>query len=102
MIKHVVMWKLKPMPSEEKESTIQNMKAGLEGLAGKIEGLLDISAGGDFVRSEQSYDVALVSTHASKEALLAYQDHPLHQEAANTLVKPFALARAAVDFECGE
>jgi len=99
MIKHVVMWKLKEMEAGEKEKVISDMKEGLEKLAGCISGLEDIQVGADFLKSEQSYDVVLVSAHTSKEALEAYQAHPLHVEAAVNLVKPFAVKRVSVDFE---
>jgi len=99
MVKHVVMWKLKEMSASEKEAVLANMKAGLEKLAGNINGLAEIQVGADFLGSEQSYDVALVSVHDSREALEAYQVHPLHVEAAVNLVKPFTVARACVDFE---
>jgi len=99
MIKHVVMWKLKEMDALDKEAVLNRMKEGLEQLAGRIEGLLEIQVGIDFLGTEQSYDVALISIHESKEALAAYQVHPLHQEAATHLVKPYTAARASVDFE---
>jgi len=99
MIKHVVMWKLKDMESLQKSEVISNMKKGLEALVGQVDGLTTLEVGADFLQSDQSYDVVLISTHPSKAGLEAYQVHPLHQEAAAALVKPFASARASVDFE---
>ena len=99
MIKHLVMWKLKDMGPKEKQQAINQMKTGLEALTGKIDGLVDLQVGADLLQSEQSYDVALVSTHTSLAALKAYQDHPLHKEAGDTWVKPIAKSRVCVDFE---
>lgn len=41
MVKHVILWKLKDSyEADEKEQIKADIKAGLEGLAGKIPGLL--------------------------------------------------------------
>ena len=43
MVKHVILWTLKNEYSkEEKEAIKAEIKAGLEGLAGQIPGLLEI------------------------------------------------------------
>ena len=43
MVKHVILWTLKEeLSKEEKETVKQEIKAGLEGLAGQIPGLVDI------------------------------------------------------------
>ena len=40
MVRHVILWKLKEMPAAEQETVKADIKAGLEGLAGQIPGLL--------------------------------------------------------------
>ena len=43
MVKHVIIWTLiDGISDEEKEKAKKDIKAGLEGLAGKIPGLIDI------------------------------------------------------------
>ena len=43
MVKHVILWQLKDeFSAEEKESIKAGIKNGLEGLQGKIEGLVEI------------------------------------------------------------
>ena len=42
MVRHVILWKLKEMPDAEKAAVKAGIKEGLEGLAGKIPGLLDV------------------------------------------------------------
>ena len=43
MTKHIILWTLKPELSDEQKSLIKKeIKAGLEGLAGVVPGLLDI------------------------------------------------------------
>ena len=48
------------------------------GMKGKIEGLVNLEAGADFLHSDRSYDVALITEFVSREALEAYQTHPVH------------------------
>ena len=42
MVKHIILWTLKEMTDSEKESVKKGIKEGLEGLKGKIPGLVDI------------------------------------------------------------
>ena len=42
MVKHIILWTLKEMNDSEKESVKAGIKEGLEGLKGKIPGLVDI------------------------------------------------------------
>ena len=43
MVKHVILWKLKEeLTAEEKENVKAGIKEGLEGLAGKVHGLVDV------------------------------------------------------------
>ena len=43
MVKHVILWQLKDeLTGEEKVKVKADIKAGLEGLAGQIPGLIDI------------------------------------------------------------
>ena len=68
-------------------------------LNGKIEGLIHLEVGIDFLQSDASYDVVLYSELANKEALDFYQNHPLHVKAATEVVKPAATSRIVVDYE---
>jgi len=72
MVKHIVLFKLKSQSDREKAiEALLSMK-------GKIEGLLDIEAGCDFLGSGRSFDIALVCTLKDKDALEFYQQHPVH------------------------
>ena len=84
---------------EEKEKVKASIKEGLEGLQGKIPGLVDIKvhAGGRLETS--TADLMLDSTFDSPKALAGYACHPAHQEVANTKVRPFTASRACLDFE---
>ena len=43
MVKHIIIWTLNPELSEEEKAKVKaEIKAGLEGLVGKVPGLLDV------------------------------------------------------------
>ena len=99
MVKHIILWNLKDEFSpEEKKSIKAGIKEGLEGLAGKIEGLVDIKVNTTGLASSTA-DLMLDSTFESEEALKFYASHPLHQEVASTKVRPFTAQRSCLDFE---
>lgn len=98
MIRHVVMWKLRERDPETKRVQADELKARLEALNGRIPGLLHLEVGVDFVQSDTSYDVVLVSELENREALDLYQQHPEHQ-AVVPLVRELAASRVAVDYD---
>jgi len=75
MVKHIVLYTLKE--GVEKESAIKMIASVLEPLVGKIPGLLHLEVRQAF----RGMDYALYSEFESREALEAYAEHPLHQEA---------------------
>lgn len=99
MIKHIVMWKINKGLHESKDSVARNIKDGLENLNGKIDGLMHLEVGIDFLKSENSYDVVLVAEFINKQALDYYQTHHLHTKVATEIVKPVVIERVAVDYE---
>ena len=99
MVKHIILWNLKDeFSSEEKDNIKAGIKEGLEGLHGKIEGLVDIRVNTVGLASSTA-DLMLDSTFENEEALKFYASHPLHQEVANTRVRPFTKQRSCLDFE---
>lgn len=76
MIRHIVMWRLKDIPN--KAANAVRIKQLLEGLRGRMPGLLKIEVGIDFSAGETSADVVLLSEFTDPAALDAYQRHPLH------------------------
>jgi len=76
MITHVVMMKFKPAVSD---SEIDELKALLDGLPDKIDEIQSYDFGRDTLRSDRSYDFALVSVFANLDTLKHYQVHPAHQ-----------------------
>ena len=96
MVKHIILWKLMPdLTAEEKAEVKRGIKAGLEGLMGKVPGLLSVKVNVD----SSNCDVMLDCTLESPEALQAYATHPAHVEVADTKVRPYTVQRVCLDFE---
>ncbi len=99
MIKHVILWTLKPELSEEEKLTVkQGIKQGLEGLVGQVPGLLDVRVNINGLPTSNA-DVMLDSTLDSFESLKAYAVHPAHVAVADGKVRPYTAVRSCLDFE---
>lgn len=99
MVKHIILWQLKDeLAGEEKETVKQGIKAGLEGLQGVIDGLVEIKVYTNGLPSSNA-DVMLDSTFTSEEALKAYATHNEHVKVADEKVRPFTKMRSCLDFE---
>ena len=86
MVKHIILWTLNPELTEEQKATVKaGIKAGLEGLLGKVPGLLDVKVHIDGRLASSNADVMLDSTLESEEALKGYA--------------PYTVQRSCLDFE---
>ena len=99
MVKHIILWTLKEMDEAQKEAVKAGIKEGLEGLKGKIPGLVDIKVITDGRLPSSTADLMLDSTFETEEALKAYSKHPEHVAVADTKVRPFTASRACLDFQ---
>lgn len=100
MVKHIILWRLREdLTAEEKESVKQGIKAGLEGLAGRIPGLLDITVNVDGRLDSSNVDVMLDSTFIDEASLKAYAVHPEHVAVADGKVRPYTCLRTCIDYE---
>ena len=100
MVKHIILWTLNPeLSDEEKKNVKAGIKAGLEGLVGKVPGLIDVKVHVDGRLASSNADVMLDSTLESEEALKGYAVHPEHVAVANGKVRPYTVQRSCLDFE---
>lgn len=99
MVKHIILWNLKETYSDsEKDEIRKNIKRELEGLKGKIPGLIDIRVQTERLPSSTA-DLMLDSTFENAEALAGYSVHTEHVKIADTFVSPHTERRACLDFE---
>ena len=92
MVKHIVVYTLRE--GVNKPEAIQIVAEYLEPLVGKIPGLLKM----EIRRAYEGMDYALYSEFESKEAVVAYREHPLHLEAKSHFWH-FLDSRVAADYE---
>ena len=96
MVKPIILWKLK---DEHNTAVVkQNIKTEIEGLLGKIDGLLEISVQVGGLASSNA-DVMLYSLFEDENALKTYATHPAHVRVADTFVRPYTQTRMCLDFE---
>ena len=99
MVKHIILWRLKDeLTADEKAKVKQEIKAGLEGLAGRISGLLNIEVNVDGRLDSSNADVMLDSTFVDEAALKAYAVHPEHVAVADGKVRPYTCLRTCLDY----
>lgn len=99
MVKHIILWSLKDeFQDTEKEQIKKGIKDGLEGLKGKIPGLLEIKVYTNGLPSSNA-DIMLDSTFETEDALKGYASHPEHVKVADGKVRPYTKTRSCLDFE---
>lgn len=99
MVRHVILWKLKELSSEEEKKTVvENIKKNLEALVGVVPGLISLDINIEPLASSNA-DVMLDSLLEDEAALKEYQTHPEHVKAADTYVRPYTEVRMCMDFE---
>ena len=99
MVKHIILWTLKDTLSEEEKRNVKvGIKEGLEGLAGRIPGMLQIRVQTEKLGSSNA-DLMLDSSFESEEALKGYAVHPAHVKVADEKVRPYTAVRSCLDFE---
>lgn len=99
MIRHVIMLKLHEFADGcDKQTNARRVKEVMEAMRGNIDGLLSLEAGINQIADKQAFDVALITTLESWEALEAYRVHPLHLNLVE-LLKKVRSDRVVVDWE---
>ena len=98
MVKLIILWTLNECDENEKAKIKKNIKENLEGLKGKIDGLVDIKVYIEGLPSSIA-DLMLDSTFINEEALKGYAVHPEHVAVADGFVRPYTAVRSCLDFE---
>jgi len=95
MLNHVVLLKFK---SSVSNADIEELEKMLDDLPNSITEIHSYEFGRDVVRSQRSFDFALVSLFANLEALERYQQHRQHLPVLKK-IKQLCENVATVDFE---
>jgi hypothetical protein len=95
MVTHIVFFKLK----DTSPASIGAAREKLLGMEGNIDLLRHLEVGVDVIRSDRSFDLALVTRFDSLDDLQAYQVHPYHAGIVVPYMKSVSAAVAAVDYE---
>ena len=97
MVNHIVLFKLKEYPADEKAAIIAELKEMLEALQKKIFEVKYVEVGVNYELNAKSYDIALISHFESVRDLDAYREHPAHLKVVER-IKETTVERAAVDY----
>lgn len=95
MITHIVLFKLADPSPENLASTRDKLLS----MQGRIAQLRHLEAGIDVIRSERSYDIALLTRFDSLDDLQEYQVHPYHAGEVIPHMKSVCSSIVAVDYE---
>jgi hypothetical protein len=94
MLQHYVLVKYRDGTTDAHVTAFCERLHALRSVIGEI---LHLEIGRDELRDARSWDVILIMTFASVEALRAYQRHPEHL-AVMAFNQPFVASVASVDF----
>lgn len=97
-IEHVVVvWLKQPANETQRQQLIERSKTFTQ-----IPGVLHVSAGtcvpSTRMGVESGFDVAVVMTFASEQALREYDTHPIHKKAVQELLAPLSAKFVIYDF----
>ena len=95
MLKHVVFMRFK---KDASEAAIADLEASLGGLPAVIPEIREFQFGRDILKTERSYDFALVSAFDNLDAMKRYQVAPPHLVVLDK-VKKLIESILVVDFE---
>jgi hypothetical protein len=96
MIRHVVMFRLKP---EASAAQVEEFLADLRSLPGIIPEVRGFSVGRDIGVNAGNFDVAASVDFENQDGYLAYRDNPEHQRMIREKGSLIIAERAAVQFE---
>ncbi len=95
MVTHIVFFKL----ADPAPENVGKLKDLLLSMNGRVPQLRHLEVGVDIIRSERSYDLALITKFDSLEEMDSYQSHPYHAGEVMPYVRRVSQSVAAVDYE---
>lgn len=96
MVKHIVMWKLKPSAEgADKKTNAIKIKKMLEALQGVVPGAFKLEVGVNY--NPAGYDLVLYAEFNDHDALETYQMHPEHLRVSEFIGR-VAASRVVADY----
>ena len=95
MFTHIVFFRLK----DQSAASMTAAKEKLLSMDSRIPQLRGLEVGVDVIRSERSYDLALVTRFDSLADMQAYQIHPCHEGEILPYMKGVSASVVAIDYE---
>ena len=94
MFTHIVLFKAK----EATKENLEFLEKTLSSMNGNIKELKQLEVGIDVIRSDRSYDIAIITRFDSKEDYLAYDVNEFHVEKVKKVIGPYIEASKTIDF----
>lgn len=94
MFTHIVLFKAK----EPTKENLEFLEKTFLSMNGNIKELKQLEVGIDVIRSDRSYDIAIITRFDSKEDYLAYDVNEFHVEKVKKVIAPYMEASKTIDF----
>ncbi|BCZ49122.1 stress responsive protein [Clostridium gelidum] len=94
MFTHIVLFKAK----EPTEENLEFLEKTFLSMDGNIKELKQLEVGIDVVRSDRSYDIAIITRFESKEDYLAYDVNEFHVEKVKKVIGSYIEVSKTIDF----
>ena len=94
MFTHIVLFKVK----ESTKENLEFLEKTFLTMNGNIKELKQLEVGIDVIRSDRSYDIAIITRFDSKEDYLAYDVDEFHVEKVKKVIGPYIEMSKTIDF----
>ena len=94
MFTHIVLFKLK----ESTKENLEFLKKTFLSMSVNIKELKELEVGIDVIRSDRSYDIAIITRFDTKEDYLAYDVNEFHVEKVKKVIGAYVEVSKTIDF----
>jgi heme-degrading monooxygenase HmoA len=94
MFTHIVLFKAK----EPTKENLEFLEKTFLSMNGNIKELKELEVGVDVIRSDRSYDIAIITRFDSKEDYLAYDVDEYHVEKVKRVIGSYIEKSKTIDF----
>jgi len=94
MFTHIVLFKAK----EPTKENLELLEKTFLSMNGNVKELKELEVGVDVIRSDRSYDIAIITRFDSKEDYLAYDVDEYHVEKVKKIIGSYIEKSKTIDF----